>query len=77
MQEGNVDDDSFVQRVARIFETGPLARYALEKGLAHFGDDNVGSKQRAKLIWNEITFLDHQSRMSDQAISLNLLLQAA
>ena len=72
----NADDDCFVLRMARILETGVLVIDALEEELVPFSDENPGFTQRAKLIWNENTFLDHQSRIRDQAISMNLLLQA-
>lgn len=74
--DANVDDDGFVSRMARILETGTLVMEALEEDIAHFSDDDMAFGQRVKLIWDENTFLDHQSRIRDQAASMSLLLQA-
>ena len=74
--EAEVDDDHFILRMARILETGTLVMDALEEGLAEFSDEHIAFGQRVRLIWNENTFLDHQSRIRDQASSMSLLLQA-
>ena len=74
--EENVDDDGFVVRMARFLETGTLVMDALEQELLPFSDETPGIAQRAKLVWNETAFSDHQSRIRDQAISMGLLLQA-
>ncbi len=72
----NTDDDGFVLRMARFLETGTLVMDALEKELLPFSDETLGFAERAKLVWNENIFLDHQTRVRDQAMCMNLLLQA-
>lgn len=72
----NVEDDGCVFRMARILETGKFVMEALEEDLVKFSNESMAFGQRAKLIWNENTFLDHQSRISHQATSMTLLLQA-
>lgn len=74
--DANVDDDGFVSRMARILETGTMVMEALEEDLSRFSNEEMAFGQRVKLIWNESTFLDHQSRIRDQASSMSLLLQA-
>lgn len=74
--DASADDDAFVLRMARILETGTLVMDALEEDLAQFSDESMAFGQRVKLIWNENTFLGHQSRIRDQANSMSLLLQA-
>lgn len=73
---GDIDDDAFVTRMARLLKTGTLVMEALEDDLAPFSDEKLGFAQRARLIWDESSFADHQSRIRDQAISMGLLLQA-
>lgn len=70
------DDDGFVTRMTRFLETGELVMEALEEDLLGFNGDELGIPQRAKLLWNEGTFLDHQNRIRDQATTMSLLLQA-
>ena len=72
----NTDDDGFVLRMARFLETGTLVMDALEKELLPFSDETLGFAERAKLVWSENILSDHQTRVRDQAISMNLLLQA-
>lgn len=72
----NADDEEFIVRMARILETGTLVMDALDEDLVPSSEAGVGFMQRAKFIWNENTFLDHQNRIRDQATSMSLLLQA-
>ena len=74
--DANVDDDQFVSRMARILEAGTIVLDALEEDLVQFSNESMTFGQRVKLIWDEKTFLDHQSRIRDQATSMSLLLQA-
>lgn len=70
------DDQSLITRMLRLLETGTLVMNALEDDLAPFCNENLGFAQRARLIWDESSFADHQSRIRDQATSMSLLLQA-
>lgn len=70
------DDDGFVSRMTRFLETGALVMDALGEDLQAFGHNDMGISQRANLLWNESTFLDHQNRIRDQATTMSLLLQA-
>lgn len=72
----NADDDRFVTRMARFLETGTLVMDAHEEEILPFSDESSGFAQRTKFVWNENTFMDHQSRIRDQAASMSLPLQA-
>lgn len=70
------DNDDFTQRLAKFLETGSLVLDALEDDLKSFDVTHVTFGQRSRLVWNENTLKDHQSRIRDQAQSMLLLLQA-
>lgn len=70
------DNELVVQRVTGFLETGTLVIEAFEQDLLIYNVDSFNFTQRSKLLWNENTLKDHQIRIRDQMLSVNLFLQA-
>ena len=76
VEEDILYDDSLTERVRGFLQTGTLVMEVLLHDLQAYDVEQLGFAQRSKLIWNEKTLQDHQSRIRDQAISMSLFLQA-
>ena len=69
-------DVDLTRRVEGFLETGSLVMEALQHDLQVYNVNNLNFPTRSKLIWNETTLQNHQSRIRDQALSMTLFLQA-
>ena len=75
-ENDSLHDVSLTRQVEGFLETGSLVMEALQHDLQAYNVDHLNFSTRSKLIWNETTLQNHQSRIRDQALSMNLFLQA-
>ena len=75
-ENDSLHDVSLLRRVEGFLETGSLVMEALEHDLQAYNVDHLTFTTRSKLIWNETTLQNHQSRIRDQGLSMSLFLQA-
>ena len=75
-ENDSLHDVSLTRQVEGFLETGSLVMEALQHDLQAYNVDHLNFSKRSKLIWNETTLQNHQSRIRDQAMSMNLFLQA-
>lgn len=75
-EDGSLQDNDLIRRVAFFLETGTLVMEAFEQDLLAYDVDNLSFMKRSKLIWNENTLQGHQIRLRDQTLSMSVFLQA-
>lgn len=75
-EDGSLQDNDLIRRVACFLETGTLVMEAFEQDLLAYDVDNLSFMKRSKLIWNENTLQGHQIRLRDQTLSMGVFLQA-
>ena len=77
-QSNICDDEELLGQLHRKLECGELVLSSLETDLQRYAPGEKKSlrpNQRAKLIWNEVTFQEHRDRIRDQVTTMSLLLQ--
>lgn len=72
----HMNDDALTQRLERFLEAGSLVLDALEEDLKSYDVSRMTFAQRSRLVWNESIIQAHQSRIWDQAQSMDLFLPA-
>ena len=72
-----VRDSALWERLDRSLECGDLVISALENDLKmyEFDQGNLSFIQRSKVVWNESSIQNHQTRVRDQVTIMTLLLQ--
>jgi hypothetical protein len=69
------DSDEVLKRFQRSLYAGGLMLGALEQDIAKAIPKTGAFRRRVNLVWNAAAFQEHQNRIRDQNLALQLLLQ--